>query len=655
MPNLLVTDFLQLQQSIRDFGNTFRHTPLQKVFYDTSNKLSDAVQIGFSNNLSDEDMANVKAVLNDLKKDLENHRKNYADIELQSTIIDYNLWNIDAFNNNTFTISMSKTDSQRYTPLHGINKWGNLSITPSDNGANELPSDQQEEVDLAYAEEAKYTIDELNEAFVNCNIHNIVKTGIEYCDELKKVYASTSLNPMEKAEEDSFRQSLIEKAEAYREAINTNIQGENTNVERLFARKGYMKNTLDDGTRSYAEDLKLVDFDLKFFKSGLPLNSYNHIINLENSVLNLSIACKTYTTNGHKVPDDFKKAIDNLDNHLKAIPEENSSQAQIHEYGKQIYKDIDTLKKKYDALNPEDKAFFQKTFKEVNGYGYIFHNLEASTKIMIPFKDGIQHYIDTFDNTFKNKQHENTTQYNEMIKALKDYKTSLNGSDNINIVYNNLKTVQEKTRNYIKSKNIFQGWKGDGGVRYENAKALDNFVSHQIALLKSFRNAQNVNKSVQKTDLSSMMNKLEMNTINEPVKRTTPAKEYMINKDVVDYWNVMTNEARKPLSANYNSPEYIDFIHSIDNCKLASQKLYKNPQSQASKKEYAKAIDTLLKDAKAYEKYKLSDHTRFPELEPGKKPLNSDDKGKLEMTDSMLYDCKYTKPVAQKQAPAAAM
>ena len=48
-------------------------------------------------------------------------------------------------------------------------------------------------------------------------------------------------------------------------------------------------------------------------------------------------------------------------------------------------------------------------------------------------------------------------------------------------------------------------------------------------------------------------------------------------------------------------------------------------------REYTAQVNHLKDCAKAYEDYKLSDHTENPQAEPEKKRLNSDDRRKLDI------------------------
>ena len=66
--------------------------------------------------------------------------------------------------------------------------------------------------------------------------------------------------------------------------------------------------------------------------------------------------------------------------------------------------------------------------------------------------------------------------------------------------------------------------------------------------------------------------------------------------------------------------------------------------------EYASSIRGMRKAAKSYKDYKLKDKTADKKAEPGKKKLNSDDKKKLDLIESVEKNEKLI-TVKQKKPP----
>ncbi|MCR4902723.1 MAG: hypothetical protein K6A23_07690 [Butyrivibrio sp.] len=651
MPTIARTDTLQFSHTLYIFAGLFKNTSLEHSFLTASNKMKDIALNTMDDVFNEAAAESIKKIVNKLKEDIENNKKNYEEITLQSTALDYTLWNIKNMNSREFIYSYNNRNEYKYPSLHGMNKWANMNLVPTSNESNELPTGYKTEIDEMLNSGAKYSIKELDEAFVQCNIHNIVKTGMDYYDEIYKFENHINLNSISSEEEEKFRESLIAKAEAYKDALVENINNTSTSdnkinvkdslADRLFTVAGEMENSLGDDSRSFRGSLTNVDEQLKYLKSGLPLSGMHYIVRYTRDCRSLFSRC----SGKEHVNEELKKATENLYNHVKAVPEENASDEAKKSYCRNIANDIEAVKNIYDQLDKDDQKYYAGEINGIIKEKYAFNDFNVFANHILPYRNAVNHYADTFNNTFKGENHNNSEKYVDMVDALNSYKEMLEGTKKADLsqILNALEGVQNTTDAYIKDKSMFEGWKGDGGVRYDNAKALNKFASYQIKLIKNNLSIDAVNKSVKKTDLSSMMDKLEMNTINKTVKRTAPTYKYTVNENTTKYWNMLIEDARQARSAFRNSRIFEVVILDMVKCREAASALLMSNTPENVKK-YSEAVDKVKKSAKRYEDYKLSDHTRFSELEPGKKKLNSSEKDKLKVTDTILYHCPYATP-----------
>ena len=138
----------------------------------------------------------------------------------------------------------------------------------------------------------------------------------------------------------------------------------------------------------------------------------------------------------------------------------------------------------------------------------------------------------------------------------------------------------------------------------------------------------------------------------EEVKESEKVEQESLSFDpeIIDNasFNINLNDAEdyvqalKGLAGNargfIDSDEYTLFYNSIDDVADEIRKLKRNAKTDTIKNkeedkyaDYKKSVRRLLRFAKAYEDYKLSDHTENPDAEPEMKKLNSDDIRKLKI------------------------
>ena len=150
--------------------------------------------------------------------------------------------------------------------------------------------------------------------------------------------------------------------------------------------------------------------------------------------------------------------------------------------------------------------------------------------------------------------------------------------------------------------------------------------------------------------------------IDKKVKKPAGKKKVEINKDLSDYlYNLKTraNNARGVI----DSPQYEQFLSSItdvmDIVDVILEKRKKGIPFNEEKayKNYVAAVNDMKIASENYENYRLLDRTENPEGEPGKKKVNSQDKGKLSVVRAVrARNHKYfnvEKPEAKKADPNA--
>jgi hypothetical protein len=126
-------------------------------------------------------------------------------------------------------------------------------------------------------------------------------------------------------------------------------------------------------------------------------------------------------------------------------------------------------------------------------------------------------------------------------------------------------------------------------------------------------------------------------------KKETTKAVYPINRNVIQYYDALRQSAQSARGIFHDSDEYMNFMDKLKTCEKIAKDLYKTGKERTHKdnmaimnENYVKAIGELKDAAKAYEDYKMQDHTRDKKAEPNKKKLNSQDKGKLELTGMVL-------------------
>jgi hypothetical protein len=121
----------------------------------------------------------------------------------------------------------------------------------------------------------------------------------------------------------------------------------------------------------------------------------------------------------------------------------------------------------------------------------------------------------------------------------------------------------------------------------------------------------------------------------------------------------LQKKAKKASGTFKDSKQYKDFRASIDKSLTLAQKILANELNpdfdmKKAEAEYASSIRGMRKAAKSYKDYKLKDKTADKEAEPGKKKLNSDDKKKLDLIESVEKNEKLI-TVKQKKPPVMGM
>ena len=142
-------------------------------------------------------------------------------------------------------------------------------------------------------------------------------------------------------------------------------------------------------------------------------------------------------------------------------------------------------------------------------------------------------------------------------------------------------------------------------------------------------------------------NKAVKNNISEP--RNKSAKSNQIDlREVESYLQALKQVAGEARGMFHDSDEYISFYMAIDDVAdevRALRNLKKNKNKIINEEDiykgYKKAVRNLKACAKAYEDYKLSDHTEHPLAEPRKLEVNSDDRRKLKIVRSVLNGNRY--------------
>lgn len=139
--------------------------------------------------------------------------------------------------------------------------------------------------------------------------------------------------------------------------------------------------------------------------------------------------------------------------------------------------------------------------------------------------------------------------------------------------------------------------------------------------------------------------------ISEPPRKEAGREEtsmklsalYEVNDATVAYFEDLQKRAKKAKGTFRDSKEYKDLCAAIDKCLKLSRSMMDNEDElgtnnfnvDKAEAEYASAVRKLFKTAKAYESYKMKDHTEDKSAEPDKKKLNSDDRKKLNLVSEV--------------------
>ena len=135
----------------------------------------------------------------------------------------------------------------------------------------------------------------------------------------------------------------------------------------------------------------------------------------------------------------------------------------------------------------------------------------------------------------------------------------------------------------------------------------------------------------------------------EKQARNAEIKKNQIDlREVESYLQALKQVAGEARGMFHDSDEYISFYMAIDDVAdevRALRKLKKSKNKIINEEDiykgYKKAVRNLKACAKAYEDYKLSDHTEHPLAEPRKLEVNSDDRRKLKIVRSVLNGNRY--------------
>lgn len=174
--------------------------------------------------------------------------------------------------------------------------------------------------------------------------------------------------------------------------------------------------------------------------------------------------------------------------------------------------------------------------------------------------------------------------------------------------------------------------------------------------------------NVKKSDLELKKDPLALSA---KQKRTAPAPEkkpggiqeeystklsaiYEVNDDTVRFLHTLKTRAENAKGRFRDSKEYKDFLKAAEKSLTLAEKINQNKgmigfDEKKADAEYASSIRKLLKTAADYKEYKLDKKTADQGAEPEKKALNSDDRRKLEVIDSVTDNKELIKV---KKAPA---
>ena len=143
--------------------------------------------------------------------------------------------------------------------------------------------------------------------------------------------------------------------------------------------------------------------------------------------------------------------------------------------------------------------------------------------------------------------------------------------------------------------------------------------------------------------------------INNSKTSTKLSALYEVDDETIRQLKDLQKKAKKVSGTFKDSKQYKDFRASIDKSLTLAQKILANELNpdfdmKKAEAEYASSIRGMRKAAKSYKDYKLKDKTADKKAEPGKKKLNSDDKKKLDLIESVEKNEKLI-TVKQKKPP----
>lgn len=192
---------------------------------------------------------------------------------------------------------------------------------------------------------------------------------------------------------------------------------------------------------------------------------------------------------------------------------------------------------------------------------------------------------------------------------------------------------------------IFDGVKRSNAVLQETKQKEAERKSEQVKEI-SFNtfsaNLQNKGQQVRNDDNiiirndSNQLNRINIMDDPKPVRRQPAARPLDVTDETCKYLQAMHEYASEARGFFSDSPEYLAFHKALVDTEMMAKEIYghrRDPKydKNAAMREYTAQVNHLKDCAKAYEDYKLSDHTENPQAEPEKKRLNSDDRRKLDI------------------------
>ena len=162
-----------------------------------------------------------------------------------------------------------------------------------------------------------------------------------------------------------------------------------------------------------------------------------------------------------------------------------------------------------------------------------------------------------------------------------------------------------------------------------------NFNTFSANLQNKGQQVRNDDNIIIRND-SNQLNRINIMDDPKPVRRQPAARPLVVTDETCKYLQAMHEYASEARGLFSDSPEYLAFHKALVDTEMKAKEIYRHRRDpkydkNAAMREYTAQVNHLKDCAKAYEDYKLSDHTENPQAEPEKKRLNSDDRRKLDI------------------------